>query len=75
MRRIRTVTRDFSTETLGHCQCHEHLFIAKGKSYEVNPALWMNDKDASLTMNLIFIKTQADARWSMYSQLVQELCQ
>lgn len=48
MRRIRTVTGDFPTETLGHCQCHEHLFIAKGKSYEVNPALWMDDKDASL---------------------------
>ncbi len=44
---VRTVTGDIDSGTLGHCQCHEHIFLAKGKSYEVNPALWMDDEAAS----------------------------
>lgn len=39
----RTVLGDVSPDLLGHTQCHEHLFIAKGPSYERNPALWMDD--------------------------------
>lgn len=33
---------------LGHCQCHEHLLLSKGKSYEVNHDLFMNDIDKSV---------------------------
>ena len=44
---IQTVSGSISTELLGYCQCHEHLFIAKGKSYELHPALWMDDLSAS----------------------------
>lgn len=45
--RIQTVLGVISAEDLGYCQCHEHLFIAKGKSYEVSPSLWMDDLAAS----------------------------
>lgn len=46
-RMIRTVLRDIVPDALGRCQCHEHLFIAKGKSFTINPALWMDDEAAS----------------------------
>jgi len=32
-----------SVEKLGHCQCHEHIFIEKGKSFDMNPALCIDD--------------------------------
>lgn len=44
---VRTVAGDVKNGSLGHCQCHEHIFLAKGKSFEVNPALWMDDETAS----------------------------
>ena len=47
MRKIRTITGDCTPEGLGYCQCHEHLLIAKGKSFKENPALWMEDVEAS----------------------------
>ncbi|NLG24537.1 MAG: hypothetical protein GX558_04225, partial [Clostridiales bacterium] len=31
----------------GHWQCHEHIFLAKGQSFAVNPALLMDDYGAS----------------------------
>ncbi len=40
---IQTVLDAIPAEELGYCQCHEHLFISKGKSYEINSALWMDD--------------------------------
>lgn len=45
---IRTVTGDVAPETLGWCQCHEHLYLENGKSYECNPALRMEDAALSL---------------------------
>lgn len=47
MRKIITVTGEISPEELGFCQFHEHLLIRKGKSYEVNPALYMDDVEKS----------------------------
>lgn len=44
---IQTVLGLISPEVLGYSQCHEHLFIAKGKSYELNASLWMDDLSAS----------------------------
>lgn len=38
---IRTVCGDIAAENLGYCQCHEHLFIAKGISGEKIPSLSM----------------------------------
>lgn len=36
---IHTVTGEIDPNTLGYCQCHEHLYIAQGKSGRLNPAL------------------------------------
>ena len=47
-KRIRTVLGDIDADRLGWCQCHEHLFLEKGKSYEVSAALCMDDYDKSL---------------------------
>jgi 5-phospho-D-xylono-1,4-lactonase len=44
---IQTVSGSISIELLGYCQCHEHVFIAKGKSFELYPSLWMDDLSAS----------------------------
>ena len=32
----------------GHIQCHEHIYLRKGASYDVNPALCMDDYEKSL---------------------------
>lgn len=44
---IRTVLGDIDPVFGGNVQCHEHLLIQKGRSFTVNPALWMDDEDAS----------------------------
>jgi len=51
---VRTVTGDCSPEALCHCQCHEHVLIAKGKPFEINPALYMDDEAASLAELLLY---------------------
>lgn len=38
---------DIRPEELGFTQCHEHLLIRMGKSYEINPALFMEDPGKS----------------------------
>ncbi len=45
---IRTVLGDIPATELGWCQCHEHLFLEKGKSFAVSPALCLNDEEASV---------------------------
>ena len=45
---VRTVTGDVAPDTLGHCQCHEHIFLEMDRSYEVSPVLYMDDYDKSL---------------------------
>lgn len=47
MREIVTVTGTITAADVGFCQFHEHLLIRKGKSFEINPALCMEDKDKS----------------------------
>lgn len=47
-RMIRTVRGDIKPEELGYCQCHEHLFIAKGLSGEKVPSLIMEDMDKTI---------------------------
>jgi phosphotriesterase-related protein len=45
---IRTILGDIPPESLGWCQCHEHLFVADGPSRQVSRALYMDDYDKSL---------------------------
>lgn len=40
---VQTVTGKIDVQEIHHTQCHEHLFIAKGKSYEINPVLCIDD--------------------------------
>lgn len=44
---IQTVAGSVENHELGFCQCHEHIFIRKGRSFEINPALWMEDINKS----------------------------
>lgn len=48
MREIITVTGSIAPDELGFCQCHEHVALSKGKSYDINPALCINDMEKSL---------------------------
>lgn len=43
MRRIQTVTGEKDPEELGFCQCHEHLMLSRGVSWEIDPNLCIND--------------------------------
>lgn len=47
MKEIMTVTGPILPEQLGFCQCHEHLMIRKGISYEKNPDLCMESIEKS----------------------------
>lgn len=40
---VQTVSGLLPYRMLGYCQCHEHLFIRKGKSFIINPALIIDD--------------------------------
>ena len=48
MKEIITVTGRIAPEELGFCQCHEHIAMSKGISYQINPALCMDDMEKSL---------------------------
>lgn len=58
---IMTVTGPIEPEALGFCQCHEHLLISKGRSYEQNPVLWMEDIEKSTREVLAFKQAGGDA--------------
>ncbi len=45
---VRTIMGDIDPVFLGYCQCHEHIFLEKGKSYEMSPVLCMDDYEKSL---------------------------
>lgn len=45
---VHSVTGKIPVTTLGHMQCHEHIFLRKGPSYKTNPALCMDDERLSL---------------------------
>ncbi len=46
--KVQTVLGPVAPRDLGHIQCHEHIWLRKGPSYRVNPALWMEDHGRSL---------------------------
>lgn len=45
---IQTVNGRMESSMLGFCQCHEHLFIEKGMSYQINHALFMTSVEKGL---------------------------
>lgn len=48
VRRIHTVLGEVEPAGLGFTQCHEHLLISKGKSFEMNPVLCIDEPDKSI---------------------------
>lgn len=58
---IRTVTGDIKERDLGWCQCHEHLFLASGKSREINKALCMDDEAKSTKELFDYIRAGGNA--------------
>ena len=61
MNRIRTVQGDIAPETLGFTHCHEHIFIERGKSAEMNPALLLDDYEKSLRELKLFREAGGNA--------------
>jgi phosphotriesterase-related protein len=47
MANIKTISGQIPSNMLGFCQCHEHLMISKGVSYDINPALYIDDIEKS----------------------------
>ncbi len=45
---VQTVLGPIAVEELGSCQCHEHLMLARGKSYEINKNLLIDNVDKSI---------------------------
>lgn len=43
MREIMTVLGPIIPKELGFCQCHEHILLSKGRSFELNPTLCVDD--------------------------------
>lgn len=48
MKSIMSVCGPAAIDDLGFCQCHEHLALSKGVSWEKNPVLLMEDEEKSL---------------------------
>ncbi len=48
MKEIVTVLGTISKDGVGFCQCHEHIMLSKGKSFEINPVLCLDDPEKSL---------------------------
>lgn len=47
-KKIHTVLGEIRPERLGFTQCHEHLMLSRGKPWEINPALCMDDLEKSV---------------------------
>ena len=61
MKKIRTVLGDINPEALGFTHCHEHIFIEKSKSAEINPALLLDDYEKSLQELKLFREAGGNA--------------
>jgi len=46
--RIQTVCGNIAAGDLGFCHSHDHIMVAKGKSFEIDPALCIDDYEKSL---------------------------
>ena len=47
MKTVMSVKGPVAPENLGFCQCHEHLMLSKGVSYEKSPVLLIDDLEKS----------------------------
>ncbi len=57
---IRTVLTDIPVTGFCHAQCHEHIWLEKGASFQANPALCMDDPDRSLEELCIYREAGGD---------------
>lgn len=77
MNEIITVLGKISPSDMGFCQCHEHLLLSKGKSFENNPALCMDDIQKSTrelkSYKLAGGKTVVDAQPIGCGRMTEEL--
>lgn len=51
---VQTVLGLLPADRLGHCQCHEHLFISRGKSADIHSALWIDDPEKTIAELLAY---------------------
>ena len=76
---IQTVTGLIPPETLTFCQCHEHILLSKGVSWQINPALCMDDLEKSRQELLDYRaaggSTLVDAQPVGCNRMTQELVQ
>lgn len=56
MREIVTVTGNITADKIGFCQFHEHLLVSRGKSYEINPDIYMDEVEKSAAEAALFKK-------------------
>jgi len=56
-----TVNGPVENTELGFCHSHEHLFISKGKSYEINSSLWMDELDRTVAELRLFKNAGGDS--------------
>lgn len=56
MREIVTVTGNITADKIGFCQFHEHLLVSRGKSYEINPDIYMDEVEKSAAETVLFKK-------------------
>ncbi len=56
MREIITVTGKLDPSEVKFCQFHEHLLLRKGRSFEIHPALWMENLQLSAQEALSYRK-------------------
>ncbi len=74
---VRTVLGDIAGDALGHTQCHEHLFIKKGPSFDLNPALCMEDEERTVTELRAYVraggKSVVDAQPPLCGRMAERL--
>lgn len=58
---ITTVLGEIPDSRLGFCQCHEHLYLMKGRSFEINADLCIDDQDKSLEELALYMKAGGSA--------------
>ena len=76
---IRTVLGDIDESTVGHAQCHEHLFVEKGASFDVSEVLYMDDTEKSLRELDDYRENGGslivDAQPGFYGRMAEKLCE
>jgi predicted metal-dependent phosphotriesterase family hydrolase len=58
---IMTVNGPLRNTELGFCHGHEHLFISRGQSYEINQSLWMDELEKTVAELRLFKDAGGDS--------------